>query len=557
MQHCQQPVFGQESFCGYCGEQVESSHLAVKGIESLNPEIMENLRTVYPDAKIISGKVKSTYYYKRTFKSSNNNLTYGYWWIELEDEQGNTECTSIEAEDEFFNSIKKGDVLTLLSPVGYQLNYKIADSNARKIVKNNSMPLCVINHLPTEQRSIRDSALDPPSWKTSWIWTLVWIVVALGLNYGLDLREPLIGAGAGAIAALACYLWERRRNKARYEQGQHRFEVLKKTIKALLRVSRNDLGYHLQSRPTLDTDINCSGCHSRIPGSHSFCVKCGLDINTEQGSVQSIAELESALMSEYSLSYTEDYLHKNLLSASPKGQVEIQGFMAKVLSKDVESDVSDVSVTTTQTTRTDHYYGNRFSHSSYDTKSSTHRTRQSGITGNVWLLREDGEKVKWEFSEQVLGDLDIGDWLFFSYSDVNIGNRNDYNRECAINITKDRTYSTSSFQGIGGLGNQLLWWLLAGVFAMWFFTEYREPQYALRDMMKNTSAAPIFDDRVIINYTPLILFGLLNIYFLIHGSVCSSRNKKRQVEILKPMRETIAKLRANLTAIQEQVKIWG
>ena len=173
------------------------------------------------------------------------------------------------------------------------------------------------------------------------------------------------------------------------------------------------------------------------------------------------------------------------------------------------------------------------------------------------LLCEDGEKVKWEFSEQVLGDLDIGDWLFFSYSDVNIGNRNDYNRECAINITKDRTYSTSSFQGIGGLGNQLLWWLLAGVFAMWFFTEYREPQYALRDMMKNTSAAPIFDDRVIINYTPLILFGLLNIYFLIHGSVCSSRNKKRQVEILKPMRETIAKLRANLTAIQEQVKIWG
>ncbi|MCH1926613.1 hypothetical protein L9G74_17480 [Shewanella sp. C32] len=560
MQHCNQPIFSNDKYCGHCGDPVESSHLRAKGIEQVEPQAMQELRNVYPNARVVSGKVVSTFYYKRKFVNNNNNLQYGFWWIELQDENGNIETTSIEAEDEFFTSIKKGDVLTLLYPTNFFLTHKIADSAARQIVKHNNTALCVINHLPEQQRSIRGGALNPSAKGTAWLWFFAWIAVAAAAYFGLHMRPAENAIGAGAVAALLCYLWERGRNRKKYEAGQHRFNVLKASMKQMLGVSRDDLGYQHAERPTHASDVICFGCQKRIPGSLQYCVSCGSDQQSQRHSDQpsgNIAEQESALMQQYSMSYKEDYLHKNLMSADQKGTVAIKCFLAKVISRDVAADVSDVSVTTTTTETTDHYYGNRYSHSTSNTRTRTDRTRDTGISGEVWLERANGERVKWQFSEQVLGDLDIGDWVFFSYSDVNVGDRSSFNRECGINISKDRQYSPKSFAGFGGFTGQGLWWVMAIFFGAWTYSDYRAPFFPLLDLTANDFTLPLYRQHWLIDFLPMMLFGVINIYLMIHGYLYSKRNAKRQKQLLQPMRDAIAKVQNDLAAIRQQIKTWG
>ncbi|QSX34249.1 hypothetical protein JYB87_03080 [Shewanella avicenniae] len=556
MQHCNQPIFSNDKFCGHCGDSVASDSLKVKGIEQVSTETMQQLRSVYPDARVVSGKVVSTFYYKRKFVNNNNNLIYGYWWLELQDEQGNIETTSIEAEDEFFNSIQKGDVLTLLYPTSFSLNYRIADSDARKVVKHNNTALCVLNHLPTQQRSIRGRELDPPARKTASLWFWLWITISSIAYFWLNLAPVEYAIGAGAIAALICYLIERKRNLTKYEAGQHRFAVLKQCMQQLLSISREDLGYHLQQRPNQSSDVICFSCKCRIPQAFNYCVSCGADQQSQRQNLSSIVEQETALMRQYGLEYAASYTHKNVMSANQHGTVEIKGFMAKVLGKAVESDVSDVSVTTSTTTTTDHYYGSRYSHSTSHTSTRTDRNRDTGISGEVAMLSEDGSKITWQFSEEILGDLDVGDWVYFCYSDVNIGGTSQYNREFGYNITKKREYSPRTFEGFGGLTGQGLWWVMAIFFGAWTYSDVRTPFFPLLDLTYNSFTAPLYQQQWFIKYLPLLIFGVFNIYLMLHGYLYSRGNRKRQQQLLGRMRERISEVRKNLGDIQTKIQSW-
>ncbi|KFZ39039.1 hypothetical protein HR45_01180 [Shewanella mangrovi] len=557
MQHCNQPIFSNDKFCGHCGDSVANDSLKVKGIEQVSPEVMQQLRSVYPNARVVSGKVVSTYYYKRKFVNNNNNLIYGYWWIELQDENGNIEATSIEAEDEFFNSIQKGDVLTVLYPTSFTLAYRIADSDARKVVKHNNTAPCVINHLPTQQRSIRGRELDPPARKTASIWFWLWVTISSVAYFWLNLGPVEYAIGAGAIAALICYLIERKRNQTKYEAGQHRFTVLKQSMQQLLSISREDLGYHLQQRPNQASDVICFSCNSRIPQAVNYCVSCGVDQQAQRDNLSSIVEQETELMREYGLKYKEAYIHKNVMSADQHGTVAIRCFMAKVLSKEVESDVSDVSITTTSTTTTDHYYGSRYSHSTSSTSTRTDRNRDTGISGEVEMLSEDGSRITWQFSEEVLGDLDVGDWVYFSYSDVNIGDTKQYNRECGINITKNREYSPRTFAGFGGFTGQGLWWVLAIFFAAWTYSDFRAPLFPLLDLTYNSVTAHLYQQRWFVKCLPLLIFGVFNLYLMLHSYIYSRRNHQRQQQVLAAMHDKVAAVRTNLKAIQAKINAWG
>ncbi len=141
----QSTIYAKENFCGHCGESLPEQP-KLKNIEDVAPEILKDLKPHYSGARTFTGRVNSSFLYKRRRVDSGNNLTYSYWWLELEDKDGNIERVSVNAENKFYDQLRRGDVLTLFYPTDYTLNTasKVKTPNAWSAITIWLRPLSVM-----------------------------------------------------------------------------------------------------------------------------------------------------------------------------------------------------------------------------------------------------------------------------------------------------------------------------------------------------------------------------------------------------------------------------
>ena len=117
----------------------------------------------------------------------------------------------------------------------------------------------------------------------------------------------------------------------------------------MLSTTLNQLGYNMLARTPSKSDVICISCQQRISQDAAHCYCCGakqhveaiaekeqsLAKDDEQAiSIQkaleptitkptSTAELEHAIMDEYSLAYENDYVHKNVWAHPYRGQTSL------------------------------------------------------------------------------------------------------------------------------------------------------------------------------------------------------------------------------------------
>ncbi|MBQ4833147.1 hypothetical protein J8L70_07835 [Pseudoalteromonas sp. MMG010] len=571
MQHCQQPIYVSDSHCSECGDALRQKR-TLKTALDLQSDLFDELKQYYSNPVVITGKVTSMDYYKRKYSSSNTNLMYGFWWLNVEDAQGNTTQISINAEVDGFKSLKKGDVVSLISPSECTLNHRVAYAEDRRIVKHNVFAPAVVLHNDEGQRSHQDSLLNAGDRPSSWLFLVTFFAVLLGLIFAVDVPGGPATAAA-AILSVIVLIFELNRTAKLHKRDLARYESVKKVVKSVLSMSMYDFGYDYYMRPAKDNDVICIGCQQRISGDVAHCYRCGVKqkkavlldkANDESAQVSSelekaigshttysVADYQQQLMDEYSLKYVTPYIHKNVLAKHDKGEVQVDCMFAKVIDKVQKSNVDHSKTHYTTTTRTDTYVGNSFRGSSYKTHVETYERRNSSLQGQLILETSDYKVLKLSVAEDLLGSADVGDWVFYAQSYIQMDDSRDGYREVAYNVSKDVMFKSQAITEYGYRANEWVVWtlLICAVIATFVFD--RGDYDGLLNAMSFIPYSRFVDE--MITYLPLGIFAVFLGVITIWASIHAIGNSNRQKRSIAKLYTLMGKFKSDFKQIKERI----
>ena len=480
MHHCGNALYLQDKFCSQCGEGIKESRKLIT-LTDLEPNLLDDLTQSCPEASTFTCRLKSSVHYKRHHRSGNNSVTYSYWWITLESAEGELKQISINAENKAFNSLKVGDVITLLEPTGITLTYKL-DSAAKGIVTNNQLAGGVILHNDDGQVSTLTNHYNcsHPSLPSFIVMGLVLACVAALIIY----CNSNLGDGAmlaGIFVSIACMVPWYNSSVSSYKLNALRKERIKAVVARILEINKFQLGFHRVERPNLADDIFCGGCEQRIQADINFCPHCGYnqfapqnllpepELELEFGGLvamdaqsetqlqpcdaevqpqgrKSIREMRLDKMKEYFLRHKQEYVYSHVLSPDEKFNGHSWCYMVQVTDRNMNTNVSDV--THTETTRTD--YTNRYGRvvdSKYET--TTYRIRSSNLSGKITVEDELGEVFEQWLPESLMSHTDVGDYLLIGYSKIeNEQSKYSYG-EYYYNVSKGRWNMPESVHSYG------------------------------------------------------------------------------------------------------------
>ncbi len=578
MKHCQSTIFHGDKFCADCGEAL-SSVPKKHSVEDVCPDIFDEVRQYYKEAEAKTGRVLESRLYKRFSKNSSRNLEYSYWWIKLETNQGEIIETSISAEHKYTASIGRGDILTLYYPTTMNLLYK-KSRDAKKFVKDDQAVPCVVVHGDDGQCYTVENLYPSPHKKTAWLWIVAGILSAIPLFSSRSGSEAAWVVSI-AVASIVLFL-ELKRNKKKFAFATAQYEALNASFNKLLKVTKYQLGYNNIERPKQSSDVICIQCNTRLPENSGYCICCGNQSAvqeppaiTEQhgssaefgaiGSLEptleashthhevaqrehaqvasaptsvSVSDIQRRLDEIYSYHSQGQYTHHYALSGARHWTLTNEFILARVQSKSVNADVSDVTRHTTTTTETKHYRGNNYQYSTYDTQHSSYRNRSSTLKGKVILEYVSGKTATFTLSEDILGDVDVGDWLAIADSYLEREDNYHYYFEYAYNISKDKEYNDRSFANYSDVQGTNAWW---GWNLLFFIA-------SIAGMFANSEAL------LSISAIGAILF---NVVALCRRITSSSKNKRQRKTLLKPLQAKVSEFKESLQQLKKQLNVLG
>lgn len=550
MHHCGNALYLQDKFCSQCGEGIKESRKLVP-LTDIEPGLLDDLLPSCPDAKTFTGRLKSSVHYRRRNNSGNSSVTYSYWWITLESADGELKQISINAENKAFNSMKVGDVITLLEPTGITLTYKL-DSAAKGIVTNDQLAGGVILHNDDGQVSTLTNHYDcsEPSLFVTSLFGLVLAFIATVIVAGVsDLGDSSIAVGI--FISIACMVPLYYNSVNNYHKAHARKESIKAVIAKILEVSKFQLGFHRIERPSQADDIFCGGCEQRIQADVSFCPHCGSNQFAQQnllpepeqefGNIsameadadtqlqvcnasapqarKSIREMRLDKMKEFYFTHKRDYIYRHVLSANEKFDGSAWCYMVQVTDRNMNTSISDV--THTETVRTDYKngYGNVV-----DTRYETHsyRVRDSKLNGKITVEDELGEVFEQWLPESLMSHTDVGDYLLIGYSRRERNNRYRRYGEYYYNISKGRwemPESIHEYGEISGLAKFIVFMAAAGACALTYYTRQWELAASL--------------------------FGVFMAGVIVKSWLNDKANNQSARELIKPIMDTLYRVRDN------------
>lgn len=577
MNHCQSTIFHDDKFCADCGETlttVPKKH----SIEKIFPNILDDVRQYYPEAEAKTGRVLESRLYKRLSKTSSQDLEYSYWWLKLETNDGAIIETSISAEHKYTSSIGRGDILTLYYPTTMNLLYK-KSRDATKFVKDNQSVPCVIVHGDDGQCYTVEDIYSEPEKKSPWLWIVAGILTAIMMFNTSRSATDSVWFISLAVAIIVLLL-EYNRNKKKFAFEVAKDDALNASFKKLLKVTKDQLGYNNLERHKQSSDIICIQCNTRLPESIGYCTCCGnpntakippkiplqqpsstdfnqmsaapitlkangfnqeveeQELSKVRSSSVSVSDIQQRLHEIYSYHSLDSYTHHYALKSARQGKLSNEFILARVNSISLNADVSDVTHHTSTTTETKHYRGNNYQYSTYDTQHSSHRNRSSTLKGKVRLEYVSGKAVTFTLSEDILGDVDVGDWIAIADSYVEFEDKSNYYFEYAYNVTKDKEYFDKSFANYSDVRGKNVWWgwnilfFIGGIVAA--FTD-------------NEALIPLC----------FVSIALFNLYALCKSLTSSGKNKHQRKALLKPLQERVSVFKESLEPLKKQLNVIG
>ncbi|MCL1035769.1 hypothetical protein L2750_01160 [Shewanella submarina] len=568
MHHCGNALYLQDKFCTQCGEGIQETRKLLT-LTDLEPELLTDLSQSCPDAKVFTGRLTRSFHYKRHNTGGNDSITYSYWWITLESAEGEIKQISINAENKAFNSLKVGDVITLLEPTSISLTYKL-NSAAKGIVTNDQLAGGVILHNDDGQVSTMTNHYDcsKPSIVGTFFFGLLLAFIATAIVAGVsDLGDGSIVMGI--FISIACMVPWYNASLNNFHKCHARKESIKAAIAKILEVSKYQLGFHRVERPSQDDDIFCADCESRIQANLGYCPHCGMsqsspvnllqaqtDDEAEFGTVsnmdadmsadtsvamsatadtqlqvcetepetqtparKSIREMRLEKMKEFYVSHKQDFIYRYVLRTNEKFDGSAWCYMVQVTDRNMNTSVSDV--THTETIRTD--YKNRYGNV-VDSKYETHsyRVRDSRLNGKITVEDELGEVFEQWLPESLMSHTDVGDYLLIGYSRRERNDRYRRYGEYYYNISKGRWEMPESIHEYGETSmwaKFIVFLAAAGCGALAYYTRQWE--------------------------LPAGLFGVFITAVFVKSWLTDKANNANAHELIKPIMDTLYRVRDN------------
>ncbi|MGR5132178.1 hypothetical protein [Vibrio alfacsensis] len=540
MHHCGNTLYLQDKFCTQCGEEIEESRKLPK-LTDLEPNLLEDLILSCPEAKTFTGRLKSSFYYKR--RNKGGNITFSYWWVTLESADGEVKQISINAENEAFNSLKNGTVISLLEPTDINLHYLLDDA-AKGIVTNDLLASGVILHNDDGQVSTLTNHYNCSKPRVGGFigLGLILAIVATAIVAGMsDMGDGAILVGIFISAACMVPLYNS--NVTTFKKEFARKESITATLAKILEISKYQLGFHQLERTSLDDDTFCGTCEHRVQLDLHFCPQCGTSQTAPQsllpqpedesvvsmkettdGQLQvceaqskepdrkSIREMRLDKMKEFHQSHQQEFIYRHVLSPNEKFDGSAWCYMVQVTDRDMNTDVSDVTYTETHTTRYKDGYTK--------TETKTHRVRDSKLSGKITVEDKDGEIFEQWLPESLMAHTEVGDYLLIGYSRRQKGDRYRTYSEYYYNISKSRWEMPESVHDYGEtslLSKFLVLLVAVGCGALIYQTRALELGAGL--------------------------FGLFMVGVAIKSRIAEKANTKNASELIQPIMDTLYRVR--------------
>jgi len=364
------------------------------------------------------------------------------------------------------------------------------------------------------------------------------------------------------IISVIALAFEIKRNNRKFTYAVLKYEALQASFKQMLDVTKYDLGYFNIERNRDNSDIICIQCNSRLPHDLNYCVHCGernapqenllLEEGGKYGIVSSeenmpsvyvgqretfsVAKIRACLADLYLFTSQNQYTHKHVFCGDRVATVSNEFILAQIKSTEVSNNVNDKTIVTTTTTETKHYRGNSYQYSTYNDQTSSFRNRSSTLNGKVIIEYVSGETRVLHLREEILGTLDVGDWIAIAYCSTKFAEGNRYNLEYFYNITKSKGFNNQTFlnysdnRGALVLKGLNILFVIAGVTSMVFKID-------LGIMMS------------------VGLFGVLNVYAIFAALVNSSTNSTQRKAIFKPLQAKIKEFKHSIDKLKNQLDV--
>lgn len=460
---CNNKLYISDIYCPECGKKI-TTPITLQSAFMIDPSITDSF---YGSGEPYTGKVIDSIYYTR----ASSNINSGYLWLTLLTTDGEEKQTTIQGESSTFQDIKKGDILSFISPTGINLYHSPTGIN-KDLIKHDSSPTIYVyhsedgNNVSYIHNCVSEPAEMYPSAERCTIIAIFSAVVAwlLYSKYQVELISPwFIGACGLPVICLMLASRAVNGNKTKQQLAENANLARDKATD----ISYQQLGYHNEIRPTSHQDHICQSCNHTVNQEATFCNHCGekqttveeklaleavdksndISITLDSGEdpdlhkgSKNIREHNQNIFEQYELEDFHTYQHKHTLTSNKEHKVSSSARLVRVLDKHMGVHTDQGVHVTTHTTEYTNRYGDVI-----DTKErSTYRSYRN-IYLNGYLIIEDknGNIDKFYSNANVLSVTNVDDLILIGESSVKRIDETHYFLEYVYNLNKDKKIVSS------------------------------------------------------------------------------------------------------------------
>lgn len=430
-------------------------------------DIQREVQESYPVAKIHTGKIESTFLYKRIFKSSgqhSHDQDTSYWWLTIKTFDGELVSYNIHSENKRVDTLKKGDVISFIISEGVSLRHPLKIKKDKEIVKHNEIATTVVFHRKDDSFYIIDSYLKPECKDTGALFgqslIAIFIIAALDLfvlqeggvgNVILETAGKLmntrdVGSAFSILSAFWACIWIAvsmvidKRNKAKFSKDLALYESLETASQKLMALYFNPPS--VSASPLLAED----GAITSVPVDEVMS-----DENIEHSSQSNDTDVFRQFQ-QFNSQWTDEFIYRHVLAPNEKGTMHYKTFLAKVVNKDISVTASKKRSSHTERTTTS--YKNKYGttlRQEHNDRDVSHTIRTSTIKGSIEIFTADHDSLEVNLPTDALRSIDVGDWLLLGEGHGEIAGSQYKTNELTYNISKNIKTEGASLSEFGSI----------------------------------------------------------------------------------------------------------
>ena len=284
MQHCYSAIYCSDCFCPDCGEPL-AQNVQTKSLEDIDPSLIASLDET-KIRSIFTGAVQRVHYYSlhQLEHTYTKELGYCYYWLELEDAEGNEKKINISAYLNHIETINVGDIVTVCGDFNDKITIPRFNTIDHNIIKNLDLASCVILHSnkaaitskPSSKPSFENNAIAKPRSIFTRFKSHNYVHIALSLAL-FFVTFYLTRTEVPAIIVSLLYLLVVVPSLLGIigHRLLHQYNELNSTLIKIAAITAEQLGCKNMKRRFKSGDYFCHECKSAVAFGSVYCVRCG------------------------------------------------------------------------------------------------------------------------------------------------------------------------------------------------------------------------------------------------------------------------------------------